>query len=159
MSLELWATVASLGTFVVITVSAVAAIVQLRHLRLSNQIAALTEISGRMGSEEFHRDLRFVRDELPAKLGDQSYLFAEMGLLVSHGLIDEDLACEWFGGAVIRYWEDMKDAIAVMRTSCARELGSPRTRWARTPAGEKRIPLEDRWRDEDAQLVRQLAKK
>jgi hypothetical protein len=40
MSLELLNTFATLGTFVVIAGTAIAAIVQLRHARSSNQIAA-----------------------------------------------------------------------------------------------------------------------
>ena len=39
MSLELWATIASVGTFVVIAATAIAAFVQLRHVRRSNQEA------------------------------------------------------------------------------------------------------------------------
>jgi hypothetical protein len=42
MSLEAWSTVASLGTFLVVAATALAALVQLRHLRSSNQIAAIT---------------------------------------------------------------------------------------------------------------------
>jgi len=42
MSLETWSTAASIGTFVVIAATAVAALAQLRHMRSSNQIAAVT---------------------------------------------------------------------------------------------------------------------
>ena len=44
MSLELANTLATLGTFVVIAATAIAAILQLRHARTSNQIAALNEL-------------------------------------------------------------------------------------------------------------------
>ena len=44
MSTELVNTFATLGTFVVIAATAIAAIVQLRHMRGSNQIVALNEL-------------------------------------------------------------------------------------------------------------------
>lgn len=40
MTMEVWATVASVGTFVVIAATAIVAFVQLRHARAGNQIAA-----------------------------------------------------------------------------------------------------------------------
>ncbi|MBV8366944.1 MAG: hypothetical protein JO194_10675, partial [Candidatus Eremiobacteraeota bacterium] len=42
MNLELLNVFATLGTFVVISATAIAALVQLRHARSSNQIAAMT---------------------------------------------------------------------------------------------------------------------
>jgi hypothetical protein len=44
MSLQLVNTLATFGTFVVIAATAIAAIVQLRHARSSNHIAALNEL-------------------------------------------------------------------------------------------------------------------
>jgi hypothetical protein len=41
VSLELWSTLAAVGTFVVIAATAIAAFVQLRHIRRSNQLAGL----------------------------------------------------------------------------------------------------------------------
>jgi hypothetical protein len=43
MTLEAWNTAAAVGTFVVILASAVAALVQLRHLRTSNQLSGLID--------------------------------------------------------------------------------------------------------------------
>ncbi len=36
MSLELWSTISSIGTFVVIAATAIATVIQLRHLRASS---------------------------------------------------------------------------------------------------------------------------
>ena len=47
MSLELVNTLATLGTFLVIGATATAAIIQLRHMRGSNQIVALNELGNR----------------------------------------------------------------------------------------------------------------
>jgi hypothetical protein len=50
MSFELVNTLATFGTFVVIAATAIAAVVQLRHARSSNQIAALNELRETMES-------------------------------------------------------------------------------------------------------------
>ena len=60
MSLELASTLASIGTFIVITATAAAAIVQLRHLRSSNQIAALTECCEVIASQRFFAARRYI---------------------------------------------------------------------------------------------------
>ena len=51
MSVELLSTLASVGTFIVIGATAIAAIIQLRHMRGSNQIIALTECRETLESE------------------------------------------------------------------------------------------------------------
>jgi hypothetical protein len=47
MSFEALSALAAVGTFVVITATAIAAMVQLRHLRTSNQLTGLLNILGR----------------------------------------------------------------------------------------------------------------
>jgi hypothetical protein len=44
MNFEAWNTAAAVGTFVVIAASAIAALVQLRHLRTSNQLSGLVSV-------------------------------------------------------------------------------------------------------------------
>ena len=59
-----WLTaIATAGTFIVIAASAVAAIFQLRHMRGSNQITALTECRETMESREFQDARQFIRSE------------------------------------------------------------------------------------------------
>ena len=59
-----WLTaIATAGTFIVIAASAVAAIFQLRHMRGSNQITALTECRERLESREFQDARQFIRSE------------------------------------------------------------------------------------------------
>jgi len=60
MSLEAWSTVASVGTLFVIAATAFAALVQLRHARSSNQIAAVTEMRETIESERFRAARRFM---------------------------------------------------------------------------------------------------
>jgi hypothetical protein len=52
MSLEVVNTLATFGTFVVIAATAIAALVQLRHARSSNQIEALAEMRQEAASSE-----------------------------------------------------------------------------------------------------------
>jgi|GEM_PF-5337717 hypothetical protein len=64
VSFELWSTIASVGTFLVIAATAVVAIIQLRHTRSGNQIAAAMTIHSFVESQEFQEGRRFIRDEL-----------------------------------------------------------------------------------------------
>jgi hypothetical protein len=75
MSLEFVNTFATLGTFVVIAATAIAAIVQLRHMRGSNQITALNELRETMETPDFQAASHFVVTELPAKLRDPAFRY------------------------------------------------------------------------------------
>jgi hypothetical protein len=68
MSLELVNTLATFGTFLVIAATAIAAVVQLRHARSSNHIAALNELRETMESPDFVVARHFVETELSGKL-------------------------------------------------------------------------------------------
>ena len=61
MSLELVNTFVTLGTFVVIAATAIAAIVQLRHARSSNHIVALNELRETTETPDFQAALYFVQ--------------------------------------------------------------------------------------------------
>ena len=61
MSRELVNTFATLGTFVVIAATAIAAIVQLRHMRGSNQIVALNELREARETPEFQAALQLLQ--------------------------------------------------------------------------------------------------
>jgi hypothetical protein len=141
MSLELVNTLATLGTFIVIAATAIAAIVQLRHARSSNQIAALNELRETMESPAFQDGRHFLVAELPVKLRDPAFryqiaersartdenrpLFANMlamgnyyeglGVLVKGGLIDRGLALTMWSGTVIEAWEQLAPVAAISR--------------------------------------------
>ena len=68
MSLELVNTLATCATFVVIAATAIAAIVQLRQLRASNQIVAFNELSRRTRIRTSSRQkTRFAEEEFDAR--------------------------------------------------------------------------------------------
>lgn len=138
MTAEWVAAVASVATFVVIGATAVAALVQLRHLRNSNQIAVFTEIRHKMEAPEFEEALRFIRYSLPAKLNDSAFRMRLLDVtsserrmvtdvggfidgavapLVKHGMVDRDLACDLFYFPVVMCWDNLSPFIASSRAA------------------------------------------
>ena len=141
MSFELVNTLATLGTFVVIAATAIAAIVQLRHMRGSNQITALNELRETMESLEFTAASQFVRAELSSKLRDPAFryqisnrsartdeyraligkmsllgnFYEAMGLLVKTGLVERPLVMEMWSKNVLNDWERLAPYVASRR--------------------------------------------
>lgn len=138
-----WVTaIATAGTFVVIAASAAAALVQLRHMRGSNQIVALTECRETLESPEFRDAQRFVSYELPKRLNDPlearkaaqlpftaeyealatvANFFESMGLFVKTGIIDKHIACDFWSYVVLRNWEALLPITTYVRDT----LGQP----------------------------------
>lgn len=75
MTLELWNTFATFGTFLVIAATAMAALVQLRNARGSNQLEALNEIRDSAERPYFRDALQFIRTELGDKLKDPAFRY------------------------------------------------------------------------------------
>jgi hypothetical protein len=73
MSLEMLNTVASLLTVAVVSATAIAAIVQLRHLRVSNQINAMLEIGKKFEAPAYLEASALVARTLDATLNDPSF--------------------------------------------------------------------------------------
>jgi hypothetical protein len=137
LSLELITTIASIGTFVVIGATAIAAFVQLRHLSGSNSINALTEARELLESAEFAAAQRFVAHELPELLKDPvvrhqlqfesplperlqpvnivGNFFEGLGSFVRHGIIDREIATSLWAAVVVRTWKRLGPALAIMR--------------------------------------------
>jgi hypothetical protein len=143
MSLELVNTLATFGTFFVIAATAIAAVVQLRHARGSNHIAALNEIRETMESADFQAAELFVNTELRAKLQDPAFrhqyaersartaetlplirkittvgnFYEGMGTFVKTGLVDSDLVFDMFSYQAAQTWERLAPIIAIGRRS------------------------------------------
>ena len=131
MSLELVNTFATLGTFVVIAATAIAAIVQLRHARSSNHIAALNELRETTETPDFLANRQLLENELSTKLEDPVFryqvatskartdetrrilaklvslgdFYESMGILVKTGLVDKALVFELWSTVVIGAWK------------------------------------------------------
>jgi hypothetical protein len=144
MSAEWVTAIATAGTFVVIAASAVAALIQLRHMRGSNQIVALTECRETLESPDFREAQRFVSYELPKRLADPqermriaqpqsqfegeykaidtvANFFESMGMFVKNRIIDPDLALSMWCYVVLRNWNALLPVISYVRD----DLGEP----------------------------------
>jgi hypothetical protein len=136
MTLELWNTIAAVGTFVVITASAIAALAQLRHLRMSNQLEGLVSVFDMLQDASVRELVNFVRHDLPEQMKDSKFreglrhvpidrrvhpelylcdMYNHIGSFVRSGLIDEDtyLQTDWYN--VVLYWDLLSDAITICR--------------------------------------------
>ncbi|HET7814541.1 MAG TPA: hypothetical protein VFL13_09230 [Candidatus Baltobacteraceae bacterium] len=145
MPLELWNTVATCGTFVVIAATAVAAVFQLRHTRGSNQIAALAELRTSFQSAEFAEAFNFTHHNVPELMQDPEFryqilhrsartpqyaeairkinfvgnYFEDMGALILAGLLDKTSTNMIYSSDVTIAWETLLPVLQITR----REMG------------------------------------
>jgi hypothetical protein len=141
MSLELVNTLATFGTFIVIAATAIAAIVQLRHARSSNHIAALNELRETQETPEFLAAQHFIQSELSTRLKDPAFryqidapsartdetrpliakvntignYYEGMGMLVKRGLVDKDIVLEMWCDVISGTWGWLAPVAAVAR--------------------------------------------
>jgi hypothetical protein len=141
MSLELVNTLATFGTFLVIAATAIAAIVQLRHARSSNHIAALNELRETQETPEFLSAQHFIQSELSTRLKDPAFryqidapsartdetrpliakvntignYYEGMGMLVKRGLVDKDIVLEMWCDVISGAWGWLAPVAAVAR--------------------------------------------
>jgi hypothetical protein len=137
MSLELVNTLASLGTFVVIALTAIAALVQLRHMRSSNQLAGLLHTVKVFEDKDFQNNLTWLRDQFPAKMKDAKFLaelhdpgalsrtdhpelaiadlWEQTGVYIKYGFVSEEAFMDLAGHSVLQMWNVVSDAIRIRR--------------------------------------------
>lgn len=136
MSTDSMSVAVSVATLIVVTVASVAAIVQLRHLRTSNQLNALLEIMNQWNVPMVQEALAELL-KMPEKMKDPQYvallkapqsidrkthleflaldLWEQIGTYCKHGLIDENILLDVTSGQVARGWECAEHAIAILR--------------------------------------------
>jgi hypothetical protein len=136
MTYEAIGAFSSLGTLVVIVATAIAALVQLRHLRQSNQLSGLLSALQLFQDPHLHDLIDFVRTDLPKRMENPEFvaglervpvdrkehrefhlaeLYEEIGSFVRSGLIDEKLFLQGHWYNVLLYWQLLQPAIAVGR--------------------------------------------
>jgi hypothetical protein len=71
---EVWSTIFAGATFTVIGATAIAALIQLRHLRASNQLNALLTLMTLWQAPELQEHIRYLRGELQEKMKDPKFL-------------------------------------------------------------------------------------
>jgi hypothetical protein len=135
--LELINTASQVATFAVVLLAAFAAIVQLRHLRASNELEALLTLTEQLRGDRLRRAFDFVQTELDASLEDPSYRavlsrlgyvdpdahpemevcnwFNEIGTLVKNRLIDQATFLDLFARLVTYYWSRLGPVVAILR--------------------------------------------
>ena len=137
MSYELLNLLVQLGTLAVFSATALAALVQIRHLRASNELDAFLHLNNALRQPALREAFRYVQTHLAEKLEDPAYRadlahvgfidarahpemdacnwFDEVGTLVKYGLIDERTFLDLFARLAIYYWARLEPAIVVVR--------------------------------------------
>jgi len=132
-------TAVGICTLLVLVGTAIAGLIQIRHLRASNELEAILTLSDQMREPELQRALRFVQLELEARLAEPAYRgelaaigyvdpqrhpemdacnwFNQLGTLVKNRLIDRETFLELYARLVAYYWERLTGAIALLRRS------------------------------------------
>jgi hypothetical protein len=136
MHLEAWTAFASVGTFLVIAASAIAAFVQLRHVRRSNQLSGLQATFDMLVEPSVRELINYVRHDLADRMKGETFratllkipidrrehpefylcdIYNHIGSFIRNGLIDEQiyLQTEWYN--VNLYWALLRDVIALGR--------------------------------------------
>jgi Domain of unknown function (DUF4760) len=140
MSLELVNTFATLGTFAVITATAIAAVIQLRHMRGSNQIVAMNELREARETPEFQLASQLIAD-LPVVMRDAAFryqianvsartdenrplidkiglvgnYYEAVGILVKAGLVEKSLVLDIWWANTVRDWERLAPVASILR--------------------------------------------
>lgn len=126
MTPEWISAIASIVTMVVIGASAIAALMQLRHMRGSNQIELIANWTEAIEGEQFQRALAFVSKDLKTILSDVQKVrslswnpippelqsvrtvannFESIGSFVRRGIIEPDVACDLWALVVTLAWD------------------------------------------------------
>jgi hypothetical protein len=131
-----WVTAASAGmTLVVIAVTAFAAIRQMGHMRMGNQVALFTAYNTEWDSPQFSKAFAFVRTLRAADLDDETLqgfvtgswpgdlhsirlianFFEDMGAFVHAGILSKDIVCTLYSANVMEVWESLAPIVHFVR--------------------------------------------
>lgn len=134
MSLEAWAALAQVGTFVVIAATAAASLVQLRHLRAANQAAALRLLMEQYEGTELRDAFHFVRDGLAHRLEDPAFraeilsgqfdrrrhpevtvcnFFDSWGSYYREGAVEKRAFMRIMAEVTVSFWKELEPVIAM----------------------------------------------
>jgi hypothetical protein len=134
-SIEVWAAATQIGTFVVIAVTAVAALVQLNHIRSANLVSATNAFHDEYDGPELRDAFSFVRTQLKDRLEDQAFraelralwtdrvkhpeimvcnFFDKWGAIYRHGAIDQPMFMQHDAHVVLAFWQRLEPVIALV---------------------------------------------
>lgn len=138
MTAEWVAAVASVGTLLVIAATAIAAIVQLRHIRAANQLTGLLRFSELFESDEMQEATHFIEHDLLEKLHDPNFVaglletntdrrehrelrvcdfMEQQGSYVKFGMIEKAQYLDVTGAYVTSMWVALKGVVALRRAA------------------------------------------
>ncbi len=136
MGLEIWSTVANVGTFVVIAATAMVALGQLRHMRSGNQIAVFAQLQATAERPEERESLRFILQDLPERIKDPIFrqalaedpvgpeariilpwihLCGCIGTVIKRGFIEPGVVLDTYGPMILRSWKASASAVSILR--------------------------------------------
>ena len=144
MSAEQLNIVTSVATFLVLTAAAIAALVQLRHIRVSNECSAFTEAFDLWYSPQVQASLGFIQKELPAKMQDAEFrreldtagpvdrsrhpelhyidYMDNIGVYVMLGGLREDMILHAASQLLVTSWQLLSPTVAIMRRQRGQQL-------------------------------------
>jgi hypothetical protein len=136
MTPEYLTAAASIGTFLVIGATAIAAIVQLRHMRASNQLTGLLNVLSRIEDPTFNEWFDAAQEQIAENMADPKYRrsiqsesftrrnnawlnlcnsYEWVGSLVKHDLIPEEPFMDVYSARVLNTWETVEEVVAIRR--------------------------------------------
>jgi hypothetical protein len=136
MSPEYLTAAASIGTFIVIAATAIAAIVQLRHMRANNQLTGLLNVLSRIEDPTFNEWFDSAREQIAAQMSDPKYRqsiqdesfsrrnnawlnlcnsYEWVGSLVKHDLIPEEPFMDVYSARLLYAWNIVEEIVAIRR--------------------------------------------
>jgi len=133
--LEILNTAAAIGTFLVIAATAIAAVIQLRHMRANNQLEGLLSVLARVEDSNFNRWTTEAQRQLPELLANPEYRqnvvdgtydrdvawlnlgnsYDWVGSLVKNKLIPEDAFLDVYSYRVQHAWTIIEPMAAFVR--------------------------------------------
>jgi hypothetical protein len=132
---EILNTAAAIGTFTVIAATAIAAVIQLRHMRANNQLEGLLSVLARVEDSNFNRWVTAAQRQLPQLLADPEYRqsvvegtfnrdvawlnlansYDWVGSLVKNRLIPVDAFLDVYSFRVRQAWKVLEPVTALVR--------------------------------------------
>lgn len=136
MNWEIVSAVSTVLTTIIIAATAIAAVSQIRQLRLSTQLEGLLALHREFNAPDMGQVRAYVKDDLPALLRDERYrqsllagdtnthahkefvlcnYWEKIGSLVREGVLDPDLYLDIGAYRCIEHWEQLRPAIELVR--------------------------------------------
>jgi hypothetical protein len=139
---SLWNAIVSTVTLVVVAGAAFAALRQIRQLRAQTTLAGLLKVLDDWRDPEFQRIVSYVRNELPQKLQDPTFLddldhgsdqdkhpeiaicawYEQIGSYIKHGLLDERIMMDVASSSTNTMWHALEPVVERMRLTRSKAL-------------------------------------